>query len=172
MWRLFRGGVLAVLCTILAACGHAMAGGPVPAVATVVAASWLSACFVLFADRRRGFMPIAVASVSAQLVLHTAFVLAEGVHAGHVPAGSSAGLTMVAGHAVAAVAMAAILAYGEQVVWSLFYVLALCGVPQLVRLVPPGPRARVRVVAEADLPPDSYDARAHPQRGPPAWALA
>lgn len=167
--RFVRGGVLAAACTLCALGGHALAGGAIPGLAALVVIGWLGACFVLLADRRRGFGAILLGSAASQVVFHTAFAL-SGTHTGH---GGTAGpsvvpdAAMLSGHAVAAVCIAALLAYGESVLWGLYHAYRLVFVPHLITLTPDAAGATACVAREPGPARDLLFVRTHPLRGPP-----
>ena len=186
LWRIARGGLLAVCCTALAVLGHLGGGGQTPAPAQVCATVLLGAVFAVLGDRRRDFAQIAGAALVSQAVFHLAFSLSShGAVAdlGHSPAAGSAAignanglaaemwpsLSMVVGHVVAALAMAAVVAYGEVLVWALFHLFGLVGLPKLRQPSPAGPlRVPCARAAEVVRPGGCLVARVHPRRGPPA----
>ncbi len=180
--RIARGGVLGVCCGALALLGHLAGGGTVPplpalAAVTVLIGSGLS----VLADRRRYFPHILGAAIGAQVVFHVAFSLATlpGAEAGaglHVASASEVsgqhaeGAPMLAGHLVAAVAIAWLLARGEAVVWAVFELFGFVRLPDLatpvdlVHLRPPLPGddvPGVRVLTTVWI---------HQRRGPPVPA--
>lgn len=166
--RFVRGGVLAAVCTLCALGGHTLAGGAIPGLGSLLVAGWLGACFVLLADRRRGFAGILTASVCSQVVFHVMFAL-TGAHTSHGSAVSTAipDAGMLAGHAVAAVGMAALLTYGESVVWGLHHAFRLVFVPRIT-LPLPDPRSVSACVAREPGPArEALFVRARPLRGPP-----
>jgi hypothetical protein len=163
--RVLRGSVLAACCTLLALCGHVLGGGSVSSVlAMLVVAAPLGAAFVIWADRERGPVQMAVAGLGSQVAFHLVFALCAGP--GHQEA---SGLWMLTGHLLAAAVVARLLSGGEAALWSLYralravvvrWVIARPGavrVPTAARLVDVGLPARRELVL----------ARAHPRRGPP-----
>src|SRR5215218_8099113 len=163
--RVLRGSVLAACCTLLALCGHVLGGGSVSSVlAMLVVAAPLGAAFVIWADRQRGPVEMAVAGLGSQLAFHLVFSLCAGP--GHQGTSS---VWMLTGHLLAAVVVARLLSGGEAALWALFRALhalvVRCGTgrPGAVR-VPTAAR-----LVEAALPArgELVVARAHPRRGPP-----
>lgn len=166
--RFVRGGVLAAACTLCALGGHALAGGAIPGLGSLVVLGWLGACFVLLADRRRGFGGILTAAGGSQVVFHVMFAL-TGAHAAHTPTQPAVvpDVGMLAGHATAAVCVAALLAHGESVAWGLYHAFRLVSVPTITLPIP-GPRAASTCVArEPGSAREALFVRAHPLRGPP-----
>jgi hypothetical protein len=163
--RVLRGSALAACCTLLALCGHVLGGGSVSSVlAMLVVAAPLGAAFVIWADRERGPVEMAVAGLGSQVAFHLVFSLCAGP--GHPEANS---LWMLSGHLLAAVVMATLLSSGEAALWSLYRALhavvvrwvlgrpTAVRVPTAARLIDAGLPARRELVL----------ARAHPRRGPP-----
>jgi hypothetical protein len=179
--RIARGGILGVCCGVLALLGHLVGGGaapPLPALAacTVLVGSGLS----VLADRRRYFPHILGAAVTAQIVFHVAFSLTArpgtgtaGVHAGlagAAPGHHADDVSMVAGHLVAALAMAWLLAHGEAVLWAVFDLFGFVRLPVPSGAVDLGelrlPRPRTDVAPSRALSTGWI----HPRRGPPPLA--
>ncbi|MDA2813628.1 copper resistance protein CopC [Nocardiopsis sp. RSe5-2] len=154
-----RTCLLAAGCTAVAWFGHAIWGGaPAPAWAVAAAAALLWGPLARFTRARRGFGAILTVTVGAQAPLHLVFLAAEAVggaphsaHAVHAAAHSTAHahtpladahwLTgprllgyspdMLAGHLLAALAGAALLAWGEDALSALLGVLSEA-LPRLV----------------------------------------
>lgn len=166
--RFVRGGVLAAACTLCALGGHGLAGGAIPGLGSLVVLGWLGACFVLLADRRRGFGGILAAAAGSQVVFHIMFAL-TGTHAGHestqpvvIP---DAG--MLVGHAAAALCLAALLAHGERVVWGLYHAFRLVFVPTITLPAPDASAVSACVARESGPTREALLVREHPLRGPP-----
>ena len=146
-WPLLRASVFTLVAVCLAAAGHVVGGGGPPdlfavGVAFVVAAA--PAGFLAWRDR--GFVSIATSLSVLQVLLHAAFMTAVRAHAllmvGHGMAGthsSSGGSVMaaamgsgvcgsslpamVAGHGLAVVLSALLMARGESVLRALWHLL-------------------------------------------------
>lgn len=116
------------------------------------------------ASRERGAAAIAAFVIAAQAGVHVVFSV------GHVHAGSGG---MVAGHAAAAVALAAFLRFGERRVHDLArrqylrWLIAMRGAA--VRLALP---VRLRVRAVPTWTPSCWSEAGLSGRGPPAWLSA
>ncbi|KAB2346870.1 hypothetical protein [Actinomadura rudentiformis] len=133
MGRCMRGGFLAAACTLLALAGHSLGVGgacclpPLPAV--FVTGTVVGVLCVTVAARLLSFWKILVVVGWAQVAFHVSFaVTASGPahHAGAVPppspagaAGAPFGPSMLAGHLVAAIAAAALLAGADRALWWL-----------------------------------------------------
>lgn len=163
-----RTALLAASCTAVAWAGHAVWGGdPAPAWAPLLAAALLAGPLARFTRGRRGFGEIFAVLAAAQLPAHLLFLAAgsahpapeaalgapaahgaHGAHGAHTAHGGPAlfGYTpgMLAGHLWAALAGAALLARGEDALWSLLGMLT-SALPPLIAPVavpaPPVPRA-------------------------------
>ncbi|GAB3427566.1 hypothetical protein GCM10027569_69220 [Flindersiella endophytica] len=193
--RATRGLVLAAASAAIALAGHVLGGGHTPSVpALFVVAALVGAGFVVLADRRRGFTQILFAALASQPVFHIAFSLAEQRGTGADPHGagptadqlaalnqhtSTADLvhqlqaaldpTMVAGHVVAAVGIAALTAYCENLLWSLFELVARASAPilQPVPILTAAPA--LHAAAALVTPPRRQQlARVRTRRGPPS----
>ncbi len=143
-----RAGMFATLALTLAASGHVLAGGHLPAPAVLLALLALTGLGCTAATRLKlGYPAVAGLLGTGQLVLHEAFTAFGGPAAGpagnaaaphHGPAGPPAGLPtgpleqaaahglespaallMLAGHTAATLACALILAKGEDALWGL-----------------------------------------------------
>ena len=162
---MLRGSALAACCTLLALCGHVLGGGSVSSVlAMLVVAAPLGAAFVIWADRERGPVEMAVAGLGSQAAFHVVFSLCSGP--GHQDAN---GLWMLTGHLVAAVVVARLLAGGEAALWALYRALSTVVVRWLTGRPVVGHVPAAAPLAEAALPVrrELVVARAHPRRGPP-----
>lgn len=167
--RLLRGGLLAACCLLLGLSGHLVGGGGVPSAApALLGGALVAAGCVAWAGRSRTFGQLVVAAAAAQGAFHLALSLSP-AHAMHplVP-----DLRMLAGHAVATVVMAAVLAYGD-------WVLDAFG-RALNRALPVEPGhaevfGTVRVAAVEVRTITGHGvlvAVGHPRRGPPATVAA
>ncbi|WP_131743342.1 hypothetical protein, partial [Actinomadura roseirufa] len=127
--RWARGAFLAAACALLSLAGHVLGGGricclpPLPAI--LVTSGAIGALCVGLAGQMLSFRRILAVLGWAQLAFHLAFGLG-GPSFGHHPAGAAMpqgatgiamGPSMIAGHAAAAVAAAALLAGAERAVW-------------------------------------------------------
>ncbi|WP_433478794.1 hypothetical protein ACQPZP_18180 [Spirillospora sp. CA-142024] len=179
--RFARGGFLAASCTMLALGGHVLGGDgkcclpPLPAV--LGAGAVVGTLCVGLAGRMMSFPRILAVVGWAQLAFHLAFALAGSSPAHHMepaavpaaPPGLAMGPSMLAGHAVAAVAAAILLSGAEHAVWWLFgAVFAIVLVRVAIRPASPH-RPPWRVVVAADPAPrlGVLLARAVSRRGPP-----
>lgn len=130
--RVVRAAVIACCIVGLSLAAHVSAGGRVPGVAILVGSGVIVAAYAGALTRNRlSLGELAGALGAGQVVLHTAFMTAGGGHSG--------GLEMIAGHAVATVLLALVLARGEDAAWALWCRL----LPRLVV-----PTAPARPVAE------------------------
>src|SRR3954452_8203770 len=111
-----RGSLLALCGPLLARSGHVLGGGRAVEVLPMVAvAGPLGAAFVVWADRQRGPVELAVAAPGAQVAFHLVFSLCEGPGLpGHATTGN---LEMLAGHLAPALAMPWVLPRGERALW-------------------------------------------------------
>jgi hypothetical protein len=156
----FRGAVLAGLSALLAAVGHAAAGGTVPDMAVLVPVLPLLAwTFTGAASRCQSLLGTAAVLAVGQFVLHTAI---EVVHASHT------GPPMLAGHAVATVVTALAMRHADRGAAALTAALRRV-LPR--RLVPPPADRPLPTLA---VPGPAIPARlarafavAHVRRGPP-----
>ena len=162
---MLRGSAFAACCTLLALCGHVLGGGSVSSVlAMLVVAAPIGAAFVIWADRERGPVEMAVAGLGSQVAFHLVFSLCTGP--GHQDA---TGLWMLTGHLVAAVVVTRLLAGGEAALWALYRALVavvvrcVMGRPAVVHV----PTAARLVDAALPARGELLLARAHPRRGPP-----
>ncbi|MDA2807859.1 copper resistance CopC family protein [Nocardiopsis suaedae] len=131
--HILRTGLLAFGCTAVAWFGHAAWGGaPAPAWAVVAAGALLWGPLARFTHARRGFGAILTVMAGAQVPLHLVFLAAEAVggvpHAAHATAHAHGVLgyspDMLAGHLLAALIGAALVAWGEGALWALLGVLS------------------------------------------------
>lgn len=181
-WRHLRAAVVAVAIVMLSATGHVLGGGYRPhplGLAILVAVAMAPVYASGRVQLRLGLLVVllGVGQIVVHQVLASAGSLAPAAH--HTPESlsSTAGatgagtLSMVAGHAIATLVVAAALAYGEAVLWGVWRwlcsALAVCRPGVVVafetgkRLLPaaPGPFG-----SSADV------RRASPPRAPPLTA--
>jgi hypothetical protein len=133
-WRLRRGLTLAAACVVLSVGAHVVAGGDVadPGALLVAALLVCSGC-VAWADRRRDPFEIISVVVLSQPLLHLA--LSGGAHPAHATAAAAVTGAPVVAHAGAAVALGALLAGAEAVVWGAAARDSLLGVVVVSRLL-------------------------------------
>jgi hypothetical protein len=182
--RLVRGGFLAAVCTLLALAGHALGGAcclpPLPAV--LATGGVVGVLCVALASRILSFWKILVVVGWAQMAFHVAFTMAAPGPAAHhmtttpapaFAARSGMGPSMLAGHVVAAVAAALLLAGAERALWWLLGAVFAIAFTRLVLR-----RAEVHrppwAVIVADDPAPRLGvllARAVRRRGPPTERL-
>lgn len=158
---------------LLSIYGHASSGGELPGAGLLCVLGLLLAGFLIaLADRRRGPLAVLVMVGGAQLALHALLQLFGGAHS-HMPAMHGAGphpLLMTAGHALATVVTAAVLAGAESAVFTVAAVLARALPRPSAALPTPDVPARLAPVA---TPPGVRAsgvavARLYRRRGPPA----
>lgn len=118
-WRSVRAGAFALLAAQITVLGHLVAGGGAPDLTLLVAMSLLLVgCLRGLGGRRHGFGPLLAAMVLTQVVFHLLLTLAEARHP--MPGGQDDHpLRMWLFHAVAALVSAALLAYGERLLFVL-----------------------------------------------------
>jgi hypothetical protein len=160
-----RGVLLAVLSTLLTAVGHVAGGGSLEQLTPLaVLVPMLATVLVALAERCRGVVAVLAALGAGQAVLHYLLaVLTEHGHSAAVP-----GLSMVAAHAVATLALAPVVCSADAAVTGLAVALR--------RILPRRPRVRA---VEVPLPTRAVPATgvpllvsvcfvaAHARRGPP-----
>lgn len=125
--RGFRAASLGVVGFVLALVAHVGAGGATPRpVVLVLLAGPITLAAVLLTRVRLSPVHVAVSLAAMQVVLHEAFMLgaqaecAAGLATHEMGQGSVfAAEAMVGAHIAATLVMAALLAYGEQVLWFL-----------------------------------------------------
>lgn len=166
--RVGRGLTLSAACLVVPVVAHAVAGGGIPAVGPfLLTAGLLAVACVALAERRLSAGGIAILLFASQPVFHVLLSLSA-----HGHAGATSGIGMVAGHAIAAVALTVLLAGGESVLWSMAALSSVL-LPGRVRtvLLPVAPPRPV-----TPLPDDGDDGnnryvlaltRTAPRRGPP-----
>ncbi|WP_344959226.1 hypothetical protein [Actinomadura miaoliensis] len=177
--RYVRGGFLAAACTLLALGGHVWGGArdcclpPLPAV--LVTGGAVGALSVAVTRRTTSFWKILAVIGWAQVAFHMAFTVTAGSasaaahHPSAVPEPAATGPSMLAGHAVAAVAGAALLAGADRALWWLCGAIFAIVVARLVARPVAVERPAWVVVAPGDRPPPAgvVLARAVRRRGPP-----
>ncbi|MFC5182748.1 hypothetical protein [Actinomadura harenae] len=181
--RCARGLFLAAACTALSLAGHTLGARgaccvpPLPAVLGTGAVVGLLC--VAVAGRMMSFWKILVVVGWAQVAFHVAFTVfsGPGVHHGMAPppAMAAGGLTwsMIAGHAVAALAASVLLAGAERALWWLWGAVFAVAAVVLLVLGRPAESWRPSRIAFADSPAPRLGvllARAVRRRGPPVAA--
>ena len=115
--RWVRGSAVGLSATALAAAGHALEGGPAPAVPVVAGLAVVAVLVSVALSRVRwGLGSLLVVLTAAQLVFHVAL-------AGSV-LDTGARWPMVAGHSAAALITAVVLRWGEDACWQVAYIVA------------------------------------------------
>jgi heme/copper-type cytochrome/quinol oxidase subunit 4 len=111
--RWLRGGMVGLSATALATSGHALEGGPAPAVAVIATLAVLAVLVSVGLSRARWKLPsLLVMLTAAQVIFHVAL-------AGHVTAAEGVSWSMLAAHSTAAVLTACLLRRGEDACWWL-----------------------------------------------------
>ena len=155
--RLVRSVAAALVCVATAGVGHHLAGGTLPAPAVLTVLVGATAVSWMLSARR-----VTPGQLVGLLVL-----CQVGVHLGAPHADMSMGPAMLAGHVVATLVSAAVLARGERFVWELARLLRVRLAPLLHLLVPvPSLRPLLAVVAPRSLR-DARLAYSRSLRGPP-----
>jgi hypothetical protein len=167
--RSARSVAFAVSAVSLSLGAHATAGGDVPDVPLLLLVALVDAASSTLARRPRGPVATAVALLSAQVVLHGAFMFAapdHAAHAGHLPS-----LPMVVAHGIAAFVLAVLLSHGERLITHVARVLLPVA---LLRPFRPLLATRLVVAVPSDVPPLRLAATLHDisRRGPPESSLA
>src|SRR5690606_31744375 len=154
-------------CLALSLGAHSAGGGQVHVSPVVVLYGLLlSAICIAAADAQRGFAGIFAVMAVSQVVLH--LVASGGAHHGAATAAVAPDAAMVVARAVGALALSAMLAYGERILWALYSILLLPLAALAVRGVPAPPRtAAVRGFSEPVLPCGVFPAGGATWRGPP-----
>ncbi len=115
--RWLRGSAVGLCATSLATAGHALEGGPAPAVPAVTGLAVVAVLVSVALSRVRwGLGSLLVVLTAAQLVFHVALaggVLDTGAH-----------WSMLAGHSAAALGTAVVLRWGEDACWQVAYIVA------------------------------------------------
>jgi hypothetical protein len=115
--RWLRGSAVGLCATALAAAGHALEGGPAPAVPVTAGLAVVAVLVSVALSRVRwGLGSLLGVLAAAQLVFHVA--LSGGV------IDTGAGWSMVAGHSAAALITAVVLRRGEDACWQMAYIMA------------------------------------------------
>jgi hypothetical protein len=111
--RWLRGGVIGLSATALATAGHALEGGPAPAVPVVAALALLAVLASVTLSRARWSLPsLFVVVAAAQVIFHLAL-------ATPVPAAEGVTWSMLVAHSIAAFLTACLLRRGEDACWWL-----------------------------------------------------
>jgi hypothetical protein len=160
--RWLRGGVVGLCATALAAAGHALEGGPAPAVPVIAVLAVLAVLVSVTLSHARWSLPsLLVVLTAAQVFFHLAL-------AGQAPAAEGVSWSMLAAHSVAAFLTACLLRRGENACWWLAACLARPA--RAVRAASVVATATVAVpwlVHCTDGPWGRYLVHAAPRRGPP-----
>jgi hypothetical protein len=184
--RGLRGAVVGTTATTLAATGHAMGGGAVPGPAQLLVVGAGAVVVAVALSSRRWSLPsLLLVVLGVQAAYHVAFATGAGVQStgptgpmGHpgFMAGmdhhGTPGLAMMAGHVLAAVATAALLARGEQWCLALVALLGASLVAALWRPVPVRTHRPGAAVRREERPRALLLARTVSRRGPPSGCSA
>ncbi len=172
--RALRGGLVGATGVALGLAGHAAAGGPPPNVGAAAALSVLATVVAVRLSRHRWTLPSLVAVLAfAQAMFHVAFLIGSPGATAPAPPAAVPDVAMVVGHIVAAVGMAVLLRYGEDLWWAVAGLLGLhvlplarpAGLPSLESR-----RVRPSNLAEEVEPTGLRLARRCSRRGPPTLA--
>jgi hypothetical protein len=162
-----RGSVLAALVTLLTATGHVVGGGTLAALSPlVVFVPLLATALVALAERCRGLVATLTALGAGQVGLHV-LLLVLSSHNHGIPT-AVPGATMVAAHAVATLATAAVVTFADTTVTALLGALQRV-LPRRLRSVPVDVAPPNRPVPDAAVPllASLVALTAHVRRGPP-----
>jgi hypothetical protein len=187
--RALRAGLVALVCVSFALAGHVMSGGARPSMVGLAAVSFITfAAMLSFTRRERSFGAYFRALLAGQVAFHASFMLgaqhgatAAGSHSHHASAeltaqaGSSLLVSpaMAAGHVLAALLAAALLAFGERAVWAAYRVVAFLLTPFLEPAVDyPSSSPRARAQRSSGKAIGLLIARSRGRRGPPALLAA
>lgn len=172
---LLRGTIMAGLCTLLTAVGHAAGGGTLPELALlVVLFPLLAVVLVSVAERSAGAVGTLVRLGTGQLVLHYLMVLlhpaASASAAGADPSAALVGWRMLAAHTVVTLVTAVAVRHADTALAAVSAVLRRV-LPR--RLAPPPVHCPMPTLA---VPGPAIPARlaralaiAYSRRGPPVW---
>jgi hypothetical protein len=163
--RSVRSAAFAVSAVGLSLGAHVTAGGEIPVVPLLLLlVAHVDAASSAFARRPRGPIATAVALLTAQVVLHGAFMVAAPAHAAHTHDIHSP--RMLVAHGIAASVLAVLLSRGEQLIANVARVLLPVA---LLRPFRPLPASRLVVAVPSDVPPMRLAATLHDlsRRGPP-----
>ncbi|MFC6882472.1 MULTISPECIES: hypothetical protein [Actinomadura] len=183
--RCARGAFLAAVCTLLSLGGHVLGGAGdccvPPWQAVAVTGAVVGALCVALARRMMSFRRILAVVGWAQVAFHFSFTVAApgpGHHMGAPAPGAAGGVagpfamgpSMLAGHALAAVAAAVLLAGAERALWWLCGAVFAVAFARLLTRPAPVRRAPWTVVVQDDPAPrlGVVLARSVRRRGPPA----
>jgi hypothetical protein len=175
-WRVWRGGMLALVSATLAVAAHAVAGGGVPAVGwTLLLTIGVAVAGIAMANRRRSIGAILLVLGTAQLAIHLLLSLGTpdmpGMP-GMEPATTQFSSTaMISAHTIAVLVTALVLARADAAVFTLASVLAR--LLPTVLIAPPVPAAPVRLRPAATPRVHSTGVllcRDNARRGPPVAA--
>jgi hypothetical protein len=164
--RLLRGAILGGTCLVLTEIGHTAAGGGHLDVSTGLAALVALALGTAWAQRRRSVVRLTLFIAAVQLLLHVLMVM-SGAHASHhVPL--LPGTSMLIAHALAAVAMALVLNFGEATLQQWITFLAALAGPSLALPVITTAAPAMAIRTRAAIGTTSIIDRHQPRRGPPS----
>jgi hypothetical protein len=167
--QLLRGALLAALATLLTATGHVVAGGTLTDLTPfAVLVPLLATVFITLAERCRGTVAMLAALGAGQVCLHYLLVLLTAHDHGPAHAAVPAG-PMIAGHAVATLVTAAVVARADAAVTALVTAVRRI-LPRRLRLPAVHVPLPTRPVPDADVPLLASVAltAAHARRGPPS----
>ena len=197
--RFARGWIAAIVSLFVAACSHALAGGPLPATAGLsLCLAYSGAVCVLLAGKTLSLTRLSLSVSISQLLYHGLFSLLADAPASTFPLAGvgthhggdsmvlrfgsatsavppmTADASMWAGHALGAVVTIAALSFGERAFWGLARLTRLC-VPRILDSVLPVETpmpARPRQANHAVVAgPGSLVFSIHRHRGPPPFAV-
>ena len=160
--RWLRGGAVGLSATALATAGHALEGGPAPAVPVIAALAMLAVLASVTLSRARWSLPsLFVVLTAAQVIFHLAL-------AGRAPAAEGVSWSMLAAHSIAAFLTACLLRRGEDACWWLADCLARpARAVRAALVVASATVAGPWVVHCSDRRWGRYLVHAAPRRGPP-----
>jgi hypothetical protein len=162
-----RGAVLAALVTLLTATGHVVGGGTLAGLSPLaVLVPLLGTVLVALAERCRGLAATLVALGAGQLGLHVVLLLLSAHD--HARPAALTGAAMVAAHAVATLAIAAVLSSADATVTALLGSLRRV-LPRRLPIAPVDVAPPTRPVPDAAVPlvAGLIPLTAHVRRGPP-----
>jgi hypothetical protein len=168
--RSVRSAAFAACAVGLALGAHATAGGGVPDLLVLLLLGVLvEAASSTFARRPRGALATALALLSVQVVLHSAFMMAAPAHMAHGSHLHSP--SMVVAHGIAALILGVLLARGERQITCVARLLVPVA---LLRPFRPLPVRRLVIAAPVDVPRLRPAVTLHDlsRRGPPDRCLA
>jgi hypothetical protein len=115
-WRTVRAGAFVLIAAQITALGHVAGGGSPPDLPLLATMSGLLLAALRSLTTRRRRFPVVLAAMSGtQVLFHFVLALSDA----HTPSGATQPLRMLVFHVVAAVTAAALLAYGDQLLFAL-----------------------------------------------------